>query len=168
MWYDCCCCVTQSCLTLWDSLDCNMSDFLSFMTSQFSSVPFSCSVGSDSLRPHELQHANSACPSPAHGAYPNSCSLSQWCHPTISSSVVPFYSCLQSAPASGSFHVSQLLASDGQNIGVSASASVLPTNIQDWFPLGWTGWISLLCKGLSESSPTPEFKSINFLALSFL
>ena len=94
--------------------------------------------------------------------------LSRWCHPTISSSVVPFSSCLQSFPASGSSPVSQFFASGGRSIGVSASTSVLPMNIQDWFPLGWTGWISLQSKGLSKSSPTPQFKSINSLVLSFL
>ena len=105
---------------------------------------------SDSLRPHELQHARPPCPSPTSGVYLNSCSLSRWCHPTISSSVVPFSSCPQSFPASGAFQMSQLFTSGGQSIGVSASASVLPMNIQDWFPLGWTGWISLQSKGLSR------------------
>ena len=101
-------------------------------------------------RPHGLQHARPPCPSPIPGVYPNSCPLSQWCHPTISSSVVPFTSCLQSFPASGSFPMSQFFPSGGQSIGVSASASVLPMNIQDIFPLGWTGWISLQSKGLSR------------------
>ena len=105
---------------------------------------------SNSLQPHGLQHARPPCPSPIPGDYPNSCPLSQWCHPTISSSVVPFSSCLQSFPASGSFLMSQLFTSGGQRIGVSASTSVLPMNIQDWFPLGWTGWISLQSKGLSR------------------
>ena len=114
----------------------------------FSSVQFSLSVVS--LWPHELQHARSPCPSPAPGVYPNSCPLSQWCHPTISSSVVLFSSCPQSFPASGSFPMSQLFTSGGQSIGVSASASVLPMNTQDWSPLGWTGWISLRSKGLSR------------------
>ena len=90
------------------------------------------------------------CPSPTPRVYPNSCSLSQWCHPAISSSVVPFSSCLQSFPASGSIHMSQFFVSGGQSIGVSASASVLPMNIQDWFPLGWTGWICLQSKGHSR------------------
>ena len=102
------------------------------------------------LRPHGLQHARPSCPSSIPRVYSNSCPLSQWCHPTISSSVIPFSSRLQSFPASGSFQMSQLFASDGQNIGVSASASVFPMNIQDWFPLGWTGWISLQSKGLSR------------------
>ena len=105
---------------------------------------------SDSLRPHGLQHSRPPCPSPTPGPYSNSHPLSQWCHPTISSSAVPFSSCLQYFPASGSFPRSQFFASDGHSIGVSASASVLPMNIQDWFPLGWTGWISLQSKGLSR------------------
>ena len=114
----------------------------------FSSVQFSHSVVSDSLQPHELQHARPPCSSPTTGVYPNSCPLSWWCHPAISSSVVPFSSCLQSFPASGSFPISQLFTSGSQSIGVSASASVLPMNIQDWSPLEWTGWISLKSKGL--------------------
>ena len=112
-------------------------------------VQFSHSVVSDSLWPHEPQHARPPCPSPTPRVYPNSCPLSQWCHPTISSSVVPF-SCLQSFPISGSFQISQFFISGGQSIRVSASASVLPMNIQDWFPLGWTGWISLQSKGLKS------------------
>ena len=133
------------------------------------SVQFSCSVVSDSLLPHELQHARPPCPSTTAGVYPNPCPLSWWCHPTISSSVVPFSSCPQSFPASGSFQMSQLFTSGGQSIGVSASTSVLPMNTQDWFPLGWTGWISLQSKGLSqESSPTPKFRSINSSVLCFL
>ena len=111
---------------------------------------FRRSVVSDSLRPHEPQHARPPCPSPTPGVHPNSCPLSRWCPPTISSSVVPFFSCPQSFPASGSFWTSQLFASGGQSIGVSASASVLPMNTQDWSPLGWTGWISLQSKGLSR------------------
>ena len=104
------------------------------------------------------------------GAHPNSCPLSQWCHPTISSSVIPFSSYLQSFPASGSFPMSQFFESGSQSIGVSASTSVLPMNIQDWFPLGWTGWIPLQgeSRDSRESSPTPHFKSINSLVLSFL
>ena len=117
---------------------------------QFSSVQFSHSVMSSSLWPHRLQHARPPCPSPTPRVYPNSCPLSRWCHPTISSSVIPFSSCPQSSPASGSFQMGQLFASGGQSIGVSASTSVLPMNIQDWFPLGWTGWISLQSKGLSR------------------
>ena len=113
-----------------------------------SSVQFSRSVVS--LRPHEPQHPRPPCPSPTPGVHPNPCLLSQWCHPTISSSVFPFSSCPQSFPASGSFQISQLFTSGGQSIRVSASASVLPMNIQDWFPLGLTGLISLKSKGLSR------------------
>ena len=109
---------------------------------------FSCSVMSDSLQPHGLQQARLPCPSPTPGAYSNSCPLNQWCHPTITSSVTPFSSCPQSFPASGSFPINRLFTSDGQRIGVSASASVLPIHFQGWFPLGWTGLISLLRKGL--------------------
>ena len=109
-----------------------------------------CSVVSDSLRPHGLQHTRPPCPSPTPRVYSDSCPLSLWCHPTISSSVVPFSACPQTFPASGSFQMSQFFASGGQNIGVSASASVLPMNIQDWFPWRWTGWISSQSKGLSR------------------
>ena len=123
---------------------------------------------SDSLRPLGLQHARAPCPSSTPRAWSNSCPSSQWCHPTISSFVIPFFTCLQSFPASGSFPGSQFFASGGQSIGVLASASVLPMNIQDWFPLGWTGWISLQSKGLPKYSRTPQFKSINSLVLSFL
>ena len=108
------------------------------------------------------------CPSPTLGIHPNPCPLSRWGHTTISSSVIPFYFCPQSFPASGSFPMSQLFASGGQRIGVSASTSVLPMNTQDWSPLGWTGWISLQSKGLSTSSPTPHYKSISSSVLSFL
>ena len=114
------------------------------------SVQFSHSVVSNSLQPHGLQHTRPPCPSPTPGAYSNSYPSCRWCHPTISFSVIPFSSCLQSFPASGSFPMSQFFTSGGQNIGVSASASVLPMNIQDWFPLGWTGWIPLQSKGLSR------------------
>ena len=113
-------------------------------------VQFSHSVVSDSLRPHESQHARPPCPSPTPGVYSNSCPSNRWCHPTISSSVAPFSSCPQSLPASGSFPVSQLFPSGGQSFGVSALASVLPMNTQDWSPLGWTGWISVQSKGLSR------------------
>ena len=116
----------------------------------FSSVQFSRSVMSDSLWPCELQHARLPCPSPTPGACTNSCLSSWWCHPTISSSVVPFSSCIQSFPSSGSFPRSQFFTSGGQSIGVSALASVLPMNIQGWFPLGLTGLISLQSKGLSS------------------
>ena len=115
-----------------------------------SSVQFSHSVMSDSLQPHGLQDSWPPCPSPTPKVYPNSCPLSQWCHPTISSSIIHFSSHFQSFPSSASFPMSQLFTSGGQRIGVSASASVLPMNIQDWFPLGWTGWISLQSKGLSR------------------
>ena len=111
---------------------------------------FSLSTVSDSLWLHGLQHTRPPCPSPSPGACSNSCPLSWWCQPTISSSVVPFSSCLQSFPASGSFLMSQLFASGGQNIAASASASILPMNIQDWFPLGCTGWITSQSKGLSR------------------
>ena len=125
-------------------------EFISFhMLIHFSSVQFSHSVVSDSLQPHGLQHTRLPCKSPTPGTCSNSCPSSQWCHPTILSSIVPFSSCLQSFPASGSFPVSQFFALDGQSIGVSASALVLPMNIWDWFPLGLTGWISLQSKGLS-------------------
>ena len=118
--------------------------------SDIGSVQFSRSVLSNSLQPLEPQHAWPPCPPPTPRVYPNSCPLSQWCHPTIASSVMPFSSHLQSFPASGSFQMSQLFAWGGQSIGVSASASVLPMNIQDWFPLGWTGWIFSQSKGLSR------------------
>ena len=115
-----------------------------------SSVQFSRSIVSDSLQPHEPQYARLPCPSPTPGVHPNPCSLCQWCHPTILSSVILFSSCPQSFPESGSFQMSQLFASGGQNIGVSASTSVPPMNTQDWSPLAWTGWISLQSKGLSR------------------
>ena len=118
--------------------------------SWFGSIQLSRSVVSDSLRPHGLQHATHFCPSSTPRVYSNSYPLNLWCHPTIPSSVIPFSYCLQSFPASGSFQMSQLFASGGQTIAVSASTSVCPMNIQDWFPLGWTGWISLLSEGLSR------------------
>ena len=114
------------------------------------SVQFSHSGMSDSLRPHGLQHARPPCPSPTPGACSNSCPLSWCCHPAISSCVIPFSSCLNSLPISGSFLRNKFFTSGGQSIGVSASVSVLPKNIQDWFPLGWTGWIYLQSKGLSR------------------
>ena len=131
------------------------------------SVQFSCSVVFDSLWPHGLWHCRLPCPSPTSRACSDSCSLSQWCHPTISSSVICL-SCLQHFPASGSFLTSQFFASDGQSIGASALASVLPMNIQDWFPLGLTGWISLQSKGLSRVIPTLQLDSSNYLVLSLL
>ena len=126
---------------------------------------------SDSLRPHESQHARPPCPSPTPGVHSDPHPLSQWCHPALSFSVVPFFSCPQSLPASGSFPMSQLFTWDGQSTRVSALASVLPMNTQDWSPLGWTGWISLQSKGLThsqESSLTPQLKSFNSSVLSFL
>ena len=139
-------------------------------------VQFSRSVLSDSLWPHGLQHTRPPCPLPTPRVYANSCPLSQWCHPTISSSVVPFSSHPQSFPASGSFQMSQFFASGSQSIGVSASASVLPMNIQDWFlrflrilrdskinPLGLTGWISLQSKGLSRVFSNTTVKKHQFL-----
>ena len=122
---------------------------------------WSCSVMSDSLQPHRLQHVRLPCPSLSPRAYSNVCPLRWWCHPTVSSSVVPFSSCPQSFPASGSFQMSQLFTSGGQSIGVSASISVLLMNTQDWSSLGWTGWISLQSKGFSRVFSKPQFKSIN-------
>ena len=129
-----------------------------------SSVQFSGSVMSNSLRHHEPQHARPPCPSPTRRVHPNPCPSSRWCYPTISSSVDPFSSCPQSFPASGSFQMSQLFTSGRQRIGVSALASVLPMNTQDWSPLGWTGWISLHSKGLSwvfSNTPQSHFKLKN-------
>ena len=116
----------------------------------FSSAQFSCSVLSYSLRPHESQHARPPCPSPPPGVHPNSCPLSQWCHPAILSSVIPFFSCPQSLSASESFPLSQLFAWGGQSTGVSALVSFLPKKSQGWSPSEWTGWISLQSKGLSR------------------
>ena len=127
---------------------------------QFSSVQ----LLSHSLRPHGLLHARLPCPSTTPGACSNSCVLSRWCHPTISSSVIPFSSHLQSFPASGSFLMSQVFTSGGQSIGVSASASVLSMNIQDWFPLGWTDWISLQSKGLLRIFPNTTVQKYQFFA----
>ena len=135
-----------------------------FMLS-FKTVQFSRSFRSNSVRPHGLQHIRPPCSSPTPGIYSNSCPLNQWGHPTISSSVVPF-SHPQSFPASGSFQMSQFFASGGQSIIVSVSASVLLMNTQDWFPLGWTGWISLQSKGLSRVFSNT--KSIKSSALNFL
>ena len=125
-------------------------------------VQFSHSVVSDSLRPHRLQHTRLPCPSPSPRACSNSCPSSRWCHPTISFSVILFSSCLQSFPVSGSFPVSQFFASGGQSIRVSASASVLPVNVQDWCALGWTGWISLQSKGLSKDFPSTTVQKHQF------
>ena len=138
-------------------------EIFSYLTRiQFSSVAQSCPY---SLRPHELQHTRPPCPSPTLRVHSNSRPSSQWCHPAISSSVVPFSSCHQSLPASESFPMSQLFAWGGQSTGVSVLASVLPMNTQGWSPFERTRWISLQSKGLS---PTPQFKSINSSALSFL
>ena len=134
----------------------------------FSSVQFSRSLMSNTLWPHGLQHVRPPCLSPTPGVYSYSCPSSWWCHPTISSSVIPFSSCIQSFSVSGSFPTSQFFTWGSQIIGVSASASVLPMNIQDLFPLGWTGWISLQSTDSQESSPTPQVKSISSSELSFL
>ena len=131
-------------------------------------VFFSHSVVSNSLKPHGQQHSRLSCPSPSLRACSNSCPLSQWCCATISSSVIPFSSCLQSFPASGSFLMSWFLSSGGQSIRASASASVLPMNIQDWFPLWWTGWISLQSKGLSSVFSDTTIQKHQFFALTFL
>jgi len=128
------------------------------------SVQSSCSVVFNSLQPHGAQHTRPPYLSPTPGVYPNSCPLNRWCHPTISSSVIPFSSCSQSFPASGSFQMSQLFASGGQSIRVSASTSVLPMNTQDWSPLGWTGWISLQSKGLSRVFSNTTVQKHQFLS----
>ena len=133
----------------------------------FSSVEFSHSVVSDSLRPHESQHTRSPCPSPTPRVHSNPCPLNQWCHPTISSSVIPFSSCPQSFPASGSFQMSQLFASGVQSIGVSSSTSVLPVNTQEWSPLGWTGWISLQSEGLSRVFSNTTVQKHRFFCTQF-
>ena len=129
---------------------CLLISWLQSPSTIFSSVQFSHSVMSDSLQPHESQHARPPCPSPTPRVHPNSCPSSWWCHPTISSSVVPFYSCLQSFLESGSFWMSQFFASGGQSTGVSALASFPPKKSQGWSPSEWTGWISLQSKGLSR------------------
>ena len=131
---------------------------------QFSSVQFSHSVVSDSLGLHGPEHARLSCPSTIPGVHPNPCPLNRWCHPAISFSVIPFSSCPQSFPGSGSFPMSQLFASGGQRIGVSASTSVLPMNIQDWSPLGWTSWISLQSKGLSRVFSNTTRQKYQFFA----
>ena len=136
-------------------------------------LQFSRSVVSNSLQPHESQHARPPCPSPTPGVYSNSCPSSWWCHPAISSSSVPFSSCPQSLPASGSFPMSQLFTWGDQSTGVSASASVLPMNTQDWSPLGWTGWISLQSKELSSllqhhSSKASIFRHSAFFTIQLL
>ena len=159
-----------SCLSHFDNSQ-NISSFFLIIVfvfvicDQFSSVAQSCPT---LCNPKDwIQHARPPCPSPTLGACSYSCPLTQWCHPTISSSVVPFSSCPESFPASASFQMSQFFASGGQSIGASTSASVLPMNTKDWCPLGWTGWISLQSKGLSRVFSNTT-KSINPLALSFL
>ena len=144
-------------------MTCSFSQTLSKLG--FSSVHFSHSVVSDSLRPHESQHARPPCPSPSPGVYPNPCSLCWWCHPAISSSVIPFSSCTQSLPASESFPMSQLFAWGDKSTGVSALASVLPKKSQGWCPSEWTGWISLQSKGFSRVFCV---QSNNSSVLSFL
>ena len=136
---------------LFQSPELSSSGTLIIILLSIGSVQFSRSVVSDSLHPREPQHARPPCPSPTPGVHPNPCPLSRWCHPTISSSVVPFSSCPQSFRASVSFYMSQLFASGGQSIGASASTSILPINTQDWSPLGWTGWISLQVLGTLKS-----------------
>ena len=133
----------------------------------FYSVQFSRSVMSDALQPQELQHARPPCLSPTPGVYPDSRSLSRWCHPAISSSVIPFSSCPQSLPASESFPMSQLFAWGGQSTGVSASVSVFPMNIQDWSPVGWTGWIFLQSKGLSRVFSNTTVQKHQFFGAQF-
>ena len=166
------CRVTKLCLTLvtlWTTAhQASMSVEFSRQVYWSGWLVFSCSVVCDSLQPQGLQHARLPCPLPTPGAFSNSCPLNQWCCPTISSSVIPFSSWLRSLPASGSFQMSQLFTSGGQSIGPSTSASVLPMSIQDLFPLGWTGLISLQCKGLSRVLSKTKFKSINTLPLSLL
>ena len=147
-------------LSLWDP---DFSSFEWYTGVQISSVQFSRSVVSHSLRPHEPQYTRPPCPSPTPRVQPNSCPSSRWCNPAISSSVVPFSSCPQSFPASGCFPVSQLFASGGQSIGVSASTSILPMNTPDWSPLGWTGWISFQSKGLSRVFSNTTVQKEQFL-----
>ena len=142
-------------------MDTTLSEFLH-------SVQFSCSVMSDSLRPHEPQHSRPPCPSPTPGVYSNPCPLCQWCHTTILSSVIPFSSSPQSFAAWGSFQMSQLCTSGAQSIGVSASTSVPPLNTQDWSPLGWTGWISLQSKGLSRVFSNTTVQKYHSSVRSFL
>ena len=136
-----------------------------FLYWKIPSVQFSHSVMSDSLQPHESQHARPTCPSPAPGVHTDSRPLSQWCHPAISSSVIPFSYCPQSLPASESFPMSQLFTWGGQSIGASALASFLPKNTQDWSPLEWTGWISLQSKGLSRVFSNTTVQKHQFFSL---
>ena len=161
---------------MWRFLELFWTQFLG-PSVQFSSVQFSRPVVFDSLQPHEPQHARAPCPSPTPGVHPNSCSLSRWCHPTISSSVVPFFSCLHSFPTSGSFPMSQLFASGGPSIGVSASTSVLPVNTQDWSPLRWTGWMNKAAVNVTDTALIPwlhffwicpEMRLLNSMVVPFL
>ena len=144
-------CIARQILSHWATREAQACYFWYSMLISNIVAKFSCSVVSDSLQPHGLQHVRLPCPSPTPGVYSDSCLSHWWCHPTISSSIVTFSSHRQSFPASGSYQMSQFFASGGQSIGVSASTSVLPKNIQDWFPLGLTGWISLLSKALSRA-----------------
>ena len=130
-------------------------------------VQFICSVMSDTLQPHEPKHTRPPCPAQTPGVYSNSCPLSWWCHLTFSSSVVPFSSCSQSFPTSGTFQMSQLFISGGKSVGVSASSSVFPMNTQDWFPLRWTGWISLQSKGLSRVFSNATVQKHQFFCAQF-
>ena len=148
----------------WNASFCNSNDLSRTMLS----VQFSSSVMSDSLRPHELQHTRPPCPSPTPGVHSDSRPSSWWCHPAISSFVVPFSSCPQSLPSSESFPMSHLFAWGGQSTAVSALASFLPKNTQDWSPLEWTGWISLQSKGPSRVFSNTTVQSINSSALSLL
>ena len=151
-WQSYCLCICWDSMNLLSpSLSTDLSNASLYILKVICSVKFSCSVVSNSLQPHGLQHTRLPCPSPTPGACSTPCPLSRWCHPIISSSVIPFSSCPQPFPESGSFPMCQFLASGGQSIGVSASAPVLPMNIQDWFPLGLTSWISLQSKGLSRT-----------------
>ena len=146
----------------WGCKELDTNERLLYFTLIWPSVEISCSVMSDYLQPHESKHSRPPCPSPTPRVHWNSCPSSWWCHPAISSSVVPFSSCPQSLPASESFPMSQLYAWGGQSTGVSALASVLPVNTQDWSPLGWTGWISLQSKGLSRVFPNTTVQKHQF------
>ena len=158
-------CQLLYCTTLlFKVLYCKIQSVYSVFSYFFSSVHFSHSIVSDSLQPHESHHARPPCLSPTPRVYPNSCPSSRWYHPAISSSVIPFSSCLQSLPASGSFPMSQLFEWGAQSTGVSASASVLPVNTQDWSPIGWTGWISLQSKGLSRVFSSTTVQKHQFLS----
>ena len=158
----------ESCKSFWEGKILVYVIFSAKARHDFSSVQFSGSVVSNSLRPHELQHTRPPCPSPTPGVYSNSCPLSRWCHPAISSSVVPFSSCPQALPPSESFPMSQLFTWGGQSTGVSALASFLPMNTQDWSPSEWTGCISLQSKGLSKVFSNTTIQKHQSSALSLL